>query len=80
MQKSAYIQEKLGAYDQAADCYEELLEKNPKDVDAFCQYALMELLETRNFDKAKQIYEQAGRLPGAKENRNYHILKERMEG
>ena len=80
LQKSAYIQEKLGAYDQAADCYEELLEKNPKDVDAFCQYALMELLETRNFDKAKQIYEQAGRLPGAKENRNYHILKERMEG
>src|SRR5699024_11651562 len=47
LQKSAYIQEKLGAYDQAADCYEELLEKNPKDVDAFCQYALIDRKSTR---------------------------------
>ena len=80
LRRSAYIREELGQYQEAAKCYEQLLRKNPGDADACCQYALMELLENENREKALELYERAGRIKGAKENRNYHILKERLEG
>ena len=80
LRRSAYIREELGQYQEAAKCYEQLLQKNPGDADACCQYALMELLENENREKALELYERAGRIKGAKENRNYHILKERLEG
>jgi tetratricopeptide (TPR) repeat protein len=80
LHKTAYIYEELEQYDSAAECYEQMLEINPQDVQVYCEYAFMEMAERKNTEKAEKLFLAAGKVKDAEENRNYRILEERLEG
>jgi len=75
----AYIKRDSGLLEEAAGWYEELIKENPNDVDGYCFYALMKLLDEEDMEKTKELYLKAGRIKGADKNQNYQVLKKRME-
>ncbi|MGI6006963.1 MAG: protein kinase domain-containing protein [Ruminococcus sp.] len=79
LHKTAYIYEATGKYDFAAEYYEQVLKLNPRDVQVYCEYALMEMADRGDFEKAGELFRAAGKVKGAGENRNYRILEERLE-
>lgn len=78
--KNAYLHEELGQYENAAKIYQRLIKDNPKELEYICSYALMELIYCKDSDKAIELFRKASEIPGAKNNQNYQILKERLEG
>ena len=79
MQKLAYIERCRGDYYNASRWYEKALEENQTDVETYCQYILMKLLEEKDITAATALFEKAGQLDGCESNSNYQTIKTRLE-
>lgn len=77
--RQADILGELGQREEMYICYERYRERFPEELQGSCAYAA-ELMEDGELEKAWEVLEEAGELPGAGENRNYQILKEELEG
>ncbi|QOV18110.1 serine/threonine protein kinase [Blautia liquoris] len=67
-----------GNIEEAQKCYENFCQQYPHHMEGICSYTEF-LIETRQPDRAREMIQQAASIPGADENRNYQILKERLE-
>lgn len=76
--RQADIFGELGKRREMYQCYETYEKCFPEELEGSCAYAA-ELLKDGEVQKASEILEKAGQLPGAKENRNYQVLCEELE-
>lgn len=67
-----------GKKEDARQCYELLYKEFPEDIDGLCVYVEF-LLENQEEIYAREIMGKASALPEAERNRNYQILRERLE-
>lgn len=79
MMNLAYIYQEAGNYENASQWYEKVILENPQEVDGYCLYGLMKLLDQEDMKKAKRLFEEAGKISGAKKNQSYQVLKKRLE-
>lgn len=76
--REAAIYECLGELQMADSCYASYLQRYPDDLAGICAYGEY-LLSTREYEQAKEVLDLAEQIPNAEKDRNYQILKERME-
>jgi tetratricopeptide (TPR) repeat protein len=67
-----------GNSEEAMKCYESFYQQYPKHLEGICAYTEF-LIENQQPDHAREMIRQAASIPGAGDNRNYQILKERLE-
>lgn len=67
-----------GKKEDARQCYELLYKEYPEDIDGLCAYVEF-LLENQEEKYGREIMGKASALPEAEKNRNFQILKERLE-
>ncbi|WP_230397412.1 serine/threonine protein kinase [Novisyntrophococcus fermenticellae] len=67
-----------GKKEDARQCYEFLYKEYPEHIDGLCAYVEF-LLENQEEGYAREIMENAAVLPETEKNKNYQILKERLE-
>ena len=79
MQKLAYLKRYQDDYLGAAAWYEMALKENPEDVETYCQYILMKLLEEKDVQAAKALFGKVNLIPEHEKSQNYQILKIRLE-
>ena len=79
MQKLAYLKRSQEDYLGATVWYEMALEENSEDIETYCQYILMKLLEEKDVPEAKALFEKVSMIPEHEKSQNYQILKTRLE-
>jgi len=75
----AYIKRDSEAFDAAAYWYEEVIKENPDNADGYSLYALMELQDRENAEKAMQLFTMAKKIKDVDKNQSYQVLKKRLE-
>jgi len=75
----AYIKRDSEAFDAAAYWYEEVIKENPDNADGYSLYALMELQDRENVEKAIQLFTMAKKIKDVDKNQSYQVLKKRLE-
>lgn len=66
------------AYAQAARQYQSVLDEYPDNITAYINYATMALMDQKNVELAKSLYERAGQIPGAAADGNYQSLGRKL--
>lgn len=77
--KIGNIKRMQGLYAEAADWYERSIEIYPQQIEAYCAYALMKLIDENDLDKARLLHDEAKELPGSDKYWNYQVLQKRLE-
>ncbi len=76
LERIAYCSDALNDQKNEIKDYEALLAAFPGYVQYYCDYAFMLLRDYAQVDRAAQLYKEAGKIEGARNNRNYQILGE----
>lgn len=63
---------------RAARQYQSVIDEYPGSITAYINYATMALLDQKNTELAKRLYEDAGQLPGAAADSNYQSLGRKL--
>lgn len=65
-------------YAKAGEIYKRIIEDYPQDAAAFVSYATMALIELKDIDLAKNLFEEATKIDGVASNSNYQSLLRKM--
>ena len=79
MRKLAYIKRCQSDYQGATIWYEKAIAENETDIETYCQYTSMKLLEEQNVEAAKSLFAKASQLKDCENNKNYQTIKTRLE-
>jgi len=66
------------SYREAAGQYQSIIDRYPNNLTAYISYATMALIDQKNIEQSKMIYEQAGQIPGAQSDANYQSLEKKL--